>query len=190
MRNPQKIPKTILQEKNSENYKDIKYQLHEAPYHFSSSLERMLWVYYGQAFFPKELEDLYKIYKKPLFKGENPNLPIEEEYNERKRYIKHPILTANLQEKPERVIGGIWIDNSVEDTATIHIVADQNEKEKYKGFTHEMMNSFKEMFKQDYNTIKTCWGRRTKDTDPTKFLQEQGFYIEPKISYNVAILHL
>ena len=100
--------------------------IHEAPYHLATSRQRQEWTQTEKPCFNNEILQFWEIYGAPS-SDEYTTLPREEALDERRRFIKRPIIT--LTEKTSSKIktaGGIWIDSIRvnkynEKTAHIHI---------------------------------------------------------------------
>jgi len=116
---------------------------------------------------------------------------------ERQRYIKRPIIVAVKQdEEGSHVIGGIWIDGVgckqsqdsrvIERTATFHI----SMHEDFRKIAYPLLDYFRERSKSKYYSIRSVWGARLRQYDPTQFFLNNGFGVVHGNTKNYAILNL
>jgi len=188
---------TLLEERVLDAERGIAARVYEAPIHNSSPGQRSQWAYYGIPFFDQDIADFWKF--RTGLEASPERVDLDEGYlrEERQRYIKRPIIAAVKKDgESSYVIGGIWIDHVdckqswdsifIEKTATFHISMDED----YRGIAYPLLNYFMERVKNTYNSLRSAWGARLPQHDPTEFFLKNGFDISHANSKNYATLKL
>ncbi len=188
---------TLLEERILDAERGIVAKVYEASVHNSSAGQRSKWAYYGTPFFDQEISDFWKFMSELEAGPERVNLDEGYSREERQRYIKRPIIVAVKQdEEGSHVIGGIWIDhvdckqsgdsNVIERAATFHISMDGNFREA----AHPLLGYFMERSKSRYNSIRSVWGARVPQYDPTQFFLNKDFEVLHGKTKNCATIKL
>ena len=182
---------TVLDSGKSEHYSEsVEYRLFEAPYNLVNSNDRRRWVEDGMPCFGRDIFELYRLKERVLSK-ETFSLPLQAEMEERRDFIRYPIVGAfeNSSGKP---IGGIWIEDidKLRREALGHIFSDNEVRSNYRGFTDEMFNFFVRQYRKNIDSVRIDFGRRSSDNDPTRFFVRNGFVLYPGITYTSAVYNL
>ena len=188
---------TLLEERVLDAERGIVARVYEAPMHNSSSGQRFQWAYYRIPFFDPEIADFWKFWSE-LEAGPKP-VDLDEGYlrEERQRYIKMPIIVAVKQdEEGSYVIGGIWIDHVdckqswdsgvIERAATFHISIHED----FRAAAYPLLAYFMERSKSRYDSLRSAWGDRLPQHDPTHFFLKNGFGVVHGKTKNYATLKL
>ncbi len=181
---------TILNEAKFGTEGQVYCQLYEAPVHRSKSGQRMSWKYEGNPFFPLAIRSFWDFYSRPFSKVDRAELLLEEEINERTRFIKRPVVVMVDRGISEyAVIGGAWIDHVCQDLgcrADFHLKV-RREARKY---AYPLLDFFIRCFERDYDCLSVRWGPREEQDNPAKFFMNNGFQISGDAEGGSAILHL
>lgn len=161
-------------------------RLYEAPYHLGNKEQKYRWKAEEQPFFDLDLIKFWKLYNTSFSEKENVSMTFTEEIDERRRYIQRPIVVG-VDKTIDNVFGGIWIDNSINKKADLHIKVSRG----YRKYAYGIFNYFMKNFQKEYRELAVCWGCRDIKDDPTGFLKNNGFKKDKsKTLYNKAILKL
>lgn len=182
---------TLLQKikiSNNNAYMNI----HEAPYHQTTSLQRQGWIYEEKPCFDEVVQGFWKVYCNPFSKKDSTNLPERAEQDERRRFIRYPITTATIDSsKQPFVFGGAWIDNvrplrGGEKIAHIHVKMLRD----YRHLAYPFFVEFLKSVEGTYAQLYAEWGERSSKDDPTNFLRRWGFEVTKNRMGGQAILNL
>ena len=153
---------------------DIRAKLYEAPFHESCQIDRIGWVYNAKPFFEKEIHDFWKIYCTPFSTVDMAILPECAEVEERRRFIKKPMIVA---EKYDEVVGGVWLDNTVLKRDykgnQFHIKLERECREA----AYPLMDMLTCEFSHLYDFLICSWGEREKKDDPSRFFRNNNFEV-------------
>lgn len=167
------------------------FNVHEAPYNLSNAWQRQDWINQGKPCFDRLLTGLWKVYCDPLSPEDCYLHSVEAERDERRRFIRYPLmtLTEDLGDRTD-VKGGAWTDNISSNKqgicATFHLVVMREYRHQADGFFREYL---REMH-GSYEYLCVEWGKRDKDDDPSRFFARWGFVIEDKTFNKSAIVRL
>ena len=188
---------TLLEKRVLDEERGIVARVYEAPIHNSSPGQRFQWAYNGKPFFDQEIADFWK-FRSERESGPEP-INLDEGYlrEERQRYIKRPIIVvAKQDEGGSHVIGGIWIDHVdckqswdsrvIERIATFHTSVHEN----YREIAYSLLAYFTERSKIKYDSVRSVWGDRMQQYDPTQFFRNNGFDVSHANDKNYATLKL
>lgn len=167
--------------------------IHEAPYNLTTSAQRQKWIQKEKPCFDKKILEFWKLYCTPFSKTDDCTLPIGAEQDGRRRFLRYPITTLEINSPEEQYItGGIWI-NGVDanpkkksKTASIHIKLQR----KNRALAYLLFEEFIKSGTKRYTHIHTKWGQREPRDDPTNFLQNWNFKIRKTLLENQALLKL
>jgi hypothetical protein len=172
---------TIIDKKAIDDLFEL--QIHDSPIDSSRSRERNAWISHEEPFFDREIYQFWLIYNKPLSGTPDIYFQSGDEINERKRYIKNPILT-NIKKKENIAVGGIWVDDIINKnktkTARFHISVIPE----YRKTAYPLMEYFMQTFNDQYNKkgkysdLVCSWGRREPKDDPNNFFKNLGFIVK------------
>jgi len=167
--------------------------IHEAPCNLVASVQRQGWIQREEPCFGKRLLEFWDLYCAPFSKTDSCILPIEAEQNERRRFLKYPITTLEINsQKKQYITGGIWIDNidinlkKGSKTASIHIKLQR----KNRALAYPLFEEFIKSGTKKYTHIHTGWGQREPEDDPTNFLRNWNFEIKKTLLGHQALLKL
>ena len=167
--------------------------IHEAPYNLTTSEQRQQWIREEKSCFDKKILEFWKLYCTPFSKKDKCILPIEAEQDERRRFIKYPIMTLEIDSLTKNyIVGGLWIDdikinpNKKEKTASIHLKLLRENR----NLAYPFFEKFIKSVNHKYDYIYAGWGQREIEDDPTNFLQNWKFEVNKTAWGNRALLKL
>ncbi|MCD4771576.1 hypothetical protein K8R30_04155 [archaeon] len=167
--------------------------IHEALYNLTTSAQKQKWIQKEKPCFDKKILEFWNLYCVPFSKTDEYTLSTGEEQDERRRFLRYPIITLEINSPEEQYItGGIWINgisiNPKEKNkiASIHIKIQR----KNRVLAYPLFEEFIKSSTKGYTHIHTGWGRREPEDDPTNFLQNWNFKIKKTLLGHQALLKL
>jgi hypothetical protein len=166
---------------------------HEALYNLTTSAQRQKWIQKEKSCFGQKILEFWKLYCVPFSKTDKCTLPTGAEQDERRRFLRYPITTLEINSLEKQYItGGIWINGvntnpkKKNKTASIHIKLQR----KNRALAYPLFEEFIKSSTKGYTHIHTGWGQREPEDDPTNFLQNWNFKIRKTLLGHQALLKL
>ena len=154
--------------------KNLELRIYRAPFDWGRSREKIEWLSEEKPFFEREIFQFWKIYSS-FPEGRRIELPVLESIDERRDFIKKPLIVALNGGK---TVGGAWFrfetkKNKVLD-CFMHLKVLRNERKIAKPLLDYTLG----YLKKRSPCVSSSWCYREPEDNPSSFFKRNGFIVQ------------